>query len=95
MYLKMLIFFFNDLVWECFLIFYYNFGYGMLRNLISYVFCYWRRLVKVVVYVKLCIYVIDINSESVCFKLYYFSYLYYNGIDLYGLFKFMICLIDI
>lgn len=38
---------------------------------------------------------IDINSESVCFKLYYFSYLYYNGIDLYGLFKFMIYLIDI
>lgn len=76
MYLKTLIFFFNDLVWECFLIFYYNFGYGMLRNLISYVFCYWRRLVKVVVYVKLCIYAIDINSESVRFKLYYFSYLY-------------------
>lgn len=67
----MLIFFFNDLVWECFLIFYDNFGYGMWRNLIIYVFCYWRRLVKVVVYVKLCIYAIDINSESVRFKLYY------------------------
>lgn len=71
MHLKTSIFLLNDSVWECLSTFYDNFGHGMLRNPIIYVFCYWRRLVKVVVHVKSCIHATDINSESVRFKSYY------------------------
>lgn len=95
MHLKTSIFLLNDSVWECLSTFYDNFGHGMLRNPIIYVFCYWRRLVKVVVHVKSCIHATDINSESVCFKSYYSSHLHYNGTDLYGLSKFMTRLTDI
>lgn len=76
MHLKTSIFLLNDSVWECLSTFYDNFGHGMLRNPIIYVFCYWRRLVKVVVHVKSCIHATDINSESVRFKSYYSSHLY-------------------
>lgn len=71
MHLKTSIFLLNDSVWECLSTFYDNFGHGMWRNPIIYVFCYWRRLVKVVVHVKSCIHATDINSESVRFKSYY------------------------
>lgn len=95
MHLKTSIFLLNDSVWECLSTFYDNFGHGVSRNPISYVFCYWRRLVKVVVHVKSCIHAPDYNSESVRFKSYYSSHLHYNGTDLYGLSKFMTRLTDI
>lgn len=76
MHLKTSIFLLNDSVWECLSTFYNKFGHGILRNPIIYVFCYWRRLVKVVVHVKSCIHATDINSESVRFKSYYSSHLY-------------------